>query len=138
MAYISQEEKQAIAPAVKALLKEYNLKGSLSIRNHSELVLTVTAGSIDFMEDANRMNAELAARRGDQKVHLVTGHIQVNPYWIETNHSGRAAEFLTRVVAALRGENWYDKSDIQSDYFHVKHYVGVNIGKWNKPYQLTA
>jgi hypothetical protein len=31
----------------------------------------------------------------------------------------------------------FDKSDIQSDYFHVGWYVSVNIGKWNKPYEVV-
>ena len=36
MAYISQQEKKEIAPVVKGILKEYGLKGTLSIDNHSE------------------------------------------------------------------------------------------------------
>ena len=34
--------------------------------------------------------------------------------------------------------NWFDNSDIMTDYFHVKHYVSINVGQWNKPYILKA
>ena len=37
MAYISQQEKKEIAPVVKGILKEYGLKGTLSIDNHGAI-----------------------------------------------------------------------------------------------------
>jgi hypothetical protein len=137
MAYISQEEKQAIAPVIKALLKQYGLKGSLSVSNHSTIVLTLTAGAIDFFANANRKNKEYALLR-NERPREVEGHMDVNVYWYEIHFDGVAAEFLGKAIQALRGEGWYDKSDIQSDYFNVKHYVDIRIGKWNKPYILQA
>lgn len=137
MAYITQTEKQAIAPAVKALLKQYGLKGSLSIHNHSTLVLTLTAGAIDFFESANRRNREYAMHRNEFP-REVKDHMDVNVYWFDIHFDGVAVEFLGKAIQALRGEGWYDRSEIQSDYFNVKHYVEIKIGKWNKPYQLTA
>jgi len=35
MAWMNQERKAALAPAIKAALKKYGLKGSLSVNNHS-------------------------------------------------------------------------------------------------------
>lgn len=137
MAYISQDEKAKIAPAVKSLLKQYGLKGTLSIRNHSTLCLTISSGSIDFFASANRMNKELADLRGDV-YREVKDEIQVNPYYIDSHFDGVAAQVLTKLLSALRGEGWYNNSDIQTDYFDVKHYCDINIGKWNKPYQLTV
>jgi hypothetical protein len=32
----------------------------------------------------------------------------------------------------------HDRSDIQSDYFDVGWYVDVNIGSWNRPYEVEA
>ena len=135
MTYISQDEKAKIAPVVKSLLKQYGLKGTLSIRNHSTLCLTITAGNIDFFASANRMNKELAARRGDD-YREVKDSLQVNPYYIDSHFDGAAAQVLTKLLESLRGEGWYNNSDIQSDYFDVKHYVSIDIGKWNKAYQL--
>ena len=137
MAYISQTEKQAIAPAVKALLKQYGLKGSLSINHHSTLVLTLTAGAIDFFASANRKNKEFAEQRGEI-VREVKDYMNVNVHWVDSHFDGAAAEFLGKAIQALRGEGWYDNTDLQSDYFDTKHYVDIRIGKWNKPYILQA
>ena len=123
MAYMSQEKKAKIAPAVKAILKKYNVKASLAVRNHMTLVLNVKQGSIDFINDFG--NSEDAAKFG----------IQVNPYWYHEHFTGESKEFLTEVITAMNDGN-HDRSDIQTDYFDVGWYVDVNIGQWNKPYAL--
>ena len=137
MAYISQEEKQAIAPAVKNLLKLFGCKGTLSIHHHSTIHLTLTSGIIDFIGSANRRNKERAIARGEP-VREIKDTMDVNVYWIDEHFDGAAAEFLNQAVAILKGEGWFDHSDIQSDYFHKKHYVSISVGKWNKPYILQA
>ena len=123
MAYMSQEKKAKIAPAVKAILKKYNVKASLAVRNHSTLVLNVKQGPIDFINDFG--NSEDAKKFG----------IQVNPYWYHEHFVGESREFLTEVITAMNDGN-HDRSDIQTDYFDVGWYVDVNIGQWNKPYAL--
>jgi hypothetical protein len=123
MAYMSQEKKAKIAPAVKAILKKYNVKASLAVRNHSTLVLNVKQGPIDFINDFG--NSEDAKKFG----------IQVNPYWYHEHFVGKSKEFLTEVITAMNDGN-HDRSDIQTDYFDVGWYVDVNIGQWNKPYAL--
>jgi hypothetical protein len=123
MAYMSQEKKAKIAPAVKAILKKYNVKASLAVRNHSTLVLNVKQGSIDFINDFG--NSEDAKKFG----------IQVNPYWYHEHFTGESKKFLTEVITAMNDGN-HDRSDIQTDYFDVGWYVDVNIGQWNKPYAL--
>ena len=123
MAYMSQEKKAKIAPAVKAILKKYNVKASLAVRNHMTLVLNVKQGPIDFINDFG--NSEDAAKFG----------IQVNPYWYHEHFTGESKKFLTEVITAMNDGN-HDRSDIQTDYFDVGWYVDVNIGQWNKPYAL--
>jgi hypothetical protein len=113
--------KAKIAPKVKAILKKYKVKGSLSVRNHSSLVLTVKEGALDMYKDYGK--TEDAEKFG----------IQVNPYHFKDHFEGRTRAFLAEVIPALNDGNW-DKSDSQSDYFNVGWYVSVNIGKWNKPY----
>ena len=51
MAYMNQTKKQTIAAKVKPILAKYGMKGSLSVRNHSTIVLKLTAGPIDFIGD---------------------------------------------------------------------------------------
>ena len=115
MAYISQERKAQIAPVVKAICKKYGIKATLSVRNHSSLVLTVKQGNIDFGGN----------------------HVQVNPYWYHEHYTGQSLAFLSEVIPALKGADWYDRSDISTDYFDTAYYYDVNIGSWDKPYKLT-
>jgi hypothetical protein len=119
MAYVSQKDKAELAPAIKKVLSKYGMKGSISIRHHSTLVVTLQSGSIDFGEYTH----------GD-------GYIQVNVYHIERHYKGKAQKFLTELLAAMKGPGWFDKSDSMTDYFHVKHYCDINVGKYNKPYFL--
>lgn len=137
MAYVDQAMKAARAPRIRELLKQYGLKGTLSVKNHMELRLTVTAGSIDFFGVHNRKAEQNAAAR-NERVNYAKDHMQVNTYWIDSWFDGRAAEFLNAAVAELKGADYYDHSDIQTDYFNTSHYVGISIGKWNAPYTLTA
>jgi len=40
------------------------------------------------------------------------------------------------LIKAMKGTDWFDESDSQTDYFHIAYYLNVNVGKWNKPYIL--
>ena len=119
MAYVSQADKAKLAPEIKKVLSKYGMKGSISIRHHSTLVVTLQSGAIDFGEYTH----------GD-------GYIQVNVYHIERHYKGQAQKFLTELLAAMKGPDWFDKSDSMTDYFHLKHYCDINVGRWNKPYFL--
>jgi hypothetical protein len=76
-------------------------------------VATIVSGSIDF---GNR-------------------HQQVNHYWLDENFDGKALEALKAIRAGLMTDH-YDRSDAQSDYFDCSHYISINIGRWNKAYEL--
>jgi hypothetical protein len=131
MAYMNQDKKAAIAPNVKAILKKYNVKGSLAVRNHSTLVLTVKSGSIDFINNFNKV----ASARYPDRFNPAKDSLDVNPYWYKEHFDGKALAFLSELFPVMNKGN-HDNSDIQSDYFDVGWYVDVNIGKWNKPYVL--
>jgi hypothetical protein len=32
---------------------------------------------------------------------------------------------------------WYDNSDSMIDYFDIAYYVDINVGNWNKEYQVV-
>ena len=118
MAYVSQADKKALAPAIKAVLNKYGMKGSIRIRNHSTLVVTVKSGAIDFSE----------YMRGD-------AYIDVNPYWIDQHYSGIARDFLNELLDAMKGPNYFNNDDAMTDYFSRSHYTDITIGSaWNKPY----
>jgi len=141
MAYMSQEKKAKIAPKVKAILAKYKVKGSLSVRNHSSLVLNLKSGSIDLIE--NYIDTDSKTFHGNKMSQDQIDYIRskksmdVNPYWFKEHFSGKSLDFLKEIFVAMNDGNW-DKSDIQSDYFNVGWYVDVNVGKWDKPYTVEA
>ena len=114
MAYINQEEKKQIAPVVKAILKEYGQKGTLSIRHHSELVLKLkdVAGMFKF-------NDEFEEKWGKN----------INEYWFHEHYEDQpvVVEMLNKLFTALKGENYFNHDDAMTDYFHRKHYVDIDI-----------
>ena len=120
MAFVSQEMKKELAPAIKKVLAKYGIKGSLAVRHHSTLVLNIKSGAIDFEKASTSDNF----------------NYQVNTYWAHEHYTGKAKNFLMEVIAAMNNGNW-DKSDVQTDYFNVGWYIDINLGAWDKPYILT-
>jgi hypothetical protein len=141
MAYFNQERKSDRAPAIKAILKKYNVKGSLAVRNHSTFVLNIKSGSIDFIENfiQTDTNVKHGRKMSQEQIEYIRKNrsLDVNPYWFQEHYSDVAKEFLTEVFAAMNAGN-HNNSDIQSDYFDVGWYVDVNIGSWNKPYEVAG
>ena len=134
MAYMDQDRKSKISPLVKRVLAKYGVKGTLSVRNHSTLALTITSGRINFCQ--NWADTYPTNYRDNPTAHQVSGvpdHIDVNVYHIDTHFSGRARQCLKEILAAMNQGNW-NRSDIQSDYWDVGWWVSIQIGKWNKPY----
>jgi hypothetical protein len=135
MAYVSQEHKAEIAPVVKAILKKYGIKGSLAVSHHSTLVLNIKSGAIDFISN---YNSTVAAQPGGFRLGSpAKDALDVNVYHIDSHFTGKARKALEELAQALRGPRYFDHSDSQTDYFHVSHYIDINVGRWNKPYQLV-
>ena len=114
MAYINQEGKAKISAALKPVLAKYGMKGSLSVRNHCTIALTLKSGPIDFQGKG------------------------VNVYWIDQHHEGVARDFLNEALEAMRSADWFDKSDSSTDYFHTAYYIDISVGRYDKPYKVAA
>ena len=112
MAYVSQEKKAQLAPAIRAVLNKYNMKATISVRHHSSLVVTIKSGAIDFG----------------------TNECNVNEYWIDQHYTGVARDFLTELLTAMQGPDWFCEDDSMTDYFHRSHYTDISIGRWDQPY----
>ena len=139
MAYMNQQKKAKIVAAVKPILKKYGLKGSFAVNNHSTIVLNLKSGSIDFIENYIKTDAEKAKHFSEDQVAYIRkqGALAVNPYWFKDHFTGKAKSALTEIYTAMKAAgDWYDRSDAQVDYFDTAYYVDVNIGKWNKPYSV--
>lgn len=136
MAYVSQDLKKSLAPAIKKVCKKYGVSATLAVRNNSTLCLNIKSGKIDFIGNSNRVCS------GDfYQVHRgfkpnTSGYDDVNVYHYRSHYDGAALKFLSEVIPLLNKGN-HDNSDAMVDYFDVGWYVRVNIGQWNKPYQLV-
>lgn len=131
MAFISQQDKKTLAPAIKAVFKKYGLKGTIGIKNNMTLCANVSAGRLDLIG--------AAAQVGNFRS---SGYYQGNAYGA-TNEKYKDINidifnFYEDLKKAMRGALWFDKSDIMTDYFHTAYFMDINIGRWNKPYKLLA
>ena len=122
MAYVSQEDKKELAPAIKAVLKKYNMKASIGVQNHSTLAVKIKSGVINFEDHFTH---------GD-------GYIQVNEYHIDRHYDCVQREFLTELEDAMKGPKYFNNDDAMSDYFHRSHYTDIEIGQYNRAYVCTA
>lgn len=137
MAYMNQERKAIINKALKPVLAKYGVKGSLRVRSHMAIVLTLKSGPIDFIANSNRVcgSDHYQVSRGFRP--NTSGYDQVNPYWFQDHYDGEAKAFLAEALTALKTAGWYDRSDAQTDYFDTAYYYDINIGTWDKPYVVS-
>jgi hypothetical protein len=130
MAYMDQQRKAQLAPAIKAALNKYKVKATIGVRNHMSLVVNIRSGQLDFIGNYN-------AVMQDKQAQQVKDCLTINPYWYREHFTGDAVAFFNELFAAMNAGN-HDRSDIMTDYFDVGWYVDVNIGNWQKPYQLET
>lgn len=121
MAFMNQDRKKELAPAIKAVLKKYGIKGTVAVQHHSTLVVNIKEGDLDLLSiyDEDRTYA------------------QVNPYWVVENTEDDypvISTFYAELIAAMKGPDWFDKSDSMTDYFHVAWYLNINVGDFQRPY----
>lgn len=104
MAYVSQEDKARLAPGIKKVLKKYDVSGTLRVHNHSTLIVTLRKGVLDLHPDT-----------------------EPNIYWIDNSYDGVIIDFYKELIDALKGDQYFDKSDVMSDYFHCSHYYRIIV-----------
>ena len=119
MAYVSQEKKKALAPVIKAVLKKYKVKASIAVRHHSTLVVNIKEGAVPFKP---------------------SDHYQVNEYHYENHYADNPTlvSFLSELLSAMKGPEYYNNDDAMTDYFDRSHYTDINFGKWDQPYKVVS
>ena len=119
MAYFTQEMKKELAPGIKKVLNKYGMKATLGVRHHSTLVCRIKKGKLDLAKDS-----------ADG-----TLHYQVNHYWTDRHYTGKSKQFFRELIAAMKGDKWYDRSDSMTDYFDTAYYLDVQTGDYSVPYE---
>jgi len=135
---MNQEKKKEIKAAIDATLNVLGLKGklkyTLSVDNHSSLIMKIKSSPIDFIGNYNALAEEKNKFITDHMKNMIAdGNININPYWAHEHFTGEPRTVIVAILKAVNVLNW-DKSDIQSDYFNVGYHISVNIGMWDKPY----
>ena len=114
---VEPETKKELAPEIKKVLTEYGVKGTIKVNNHSTLVVTLRKVPTGLFTPK-----EIA--------------VGVNVYHIERFFEGTAKKFLTELLAAMKGEKWYDNTDAMIDYFDTAWYNDIKIGEYGKPVEV--
>jgi len=128
MAYIKTEEVSAIRNELKKRFGHTGLKFGVKNRHHTSVSVTIKAGPIDFSDI--------------YKDHYGSGdhYAQINPYHL--SNYGKHQPLFEEIIKVIKtapalaegGREWFDKSDIQSDYFHTAFYIDLDVGTFDKPY----
>jgi hypothetical protein len=129
MAFMSQETKTKIAAELKKVMPK-GWKYSLAVRDHSTIILTIASAPIDLM----------AIVRGNREHGARDNYAQLNQFYLSTEFAGneQMCELFAKIYATLKGPEFFDHSDSQTDYFNCSHYININLGRWNKPFQVIG
>jgi hypothetical protein len=117
MAYITTQEVKNIRNLLKDNFPEF--KFSISGGNSSSLKVAIMSGQEDFSSVLGQWTS-----------------VDVNQYRLRTY--GKYEKLFGRMFEVMKSQNWYDESDITTDYFHTAYYLSLSIGKWDKPYVQVA
>ena len=139
MAYMDQNKKVKIATALKAVMPK-GWKYSLMVDNHSTLRLTIASAPVDLIAEAQKVVKskllpwQIAQGYADK---AKPTEMSVNHYHLDGAFEGELLATFEKIKGVLNLDN-HDRSDIQTDHFDVGHYVSISLGRWNKPFVVTA
>ena len=124
MAYINQEMKQVIAASLKPVLAKYKVKATLSVQNNLNIKLTLRAGALNIKNDWIVFNREFKGVLTE-----VTEPFFADAFFHEC-FKGDTLDFLTTAAQAMKSADWYDESDVQTDYFNTAYYWDIDLEKY--------
>ena len=132
MAYITASETKSIRNALK---DEFGKTLKFSVRNshHSSVNINLLESSVYNLES----NPDYDCNEGNGY-----GFGQVSPWMTPKDQVENLLKKIDLIAknapAKDGGKEWYDNSDMMTDYFNTAYYVFTNIGKWNKPFKFTG
>ena len=135
MAYISTPEVAAIRKQLKEQMPEY--KFSVVRDHHSSVTISMMKGpAFAEFEYFDRYAGEYKkGTLGDNN-----GYDQINTYHTGDFYGKENAAIFDKIVKIAKtagDKKWYDDSDAMTDYFATAYYVHLNVGKFEKPYEVV-
>ncbi len=140
MAYISQETKKELTPAIKAVLKKHGMKGTVSTRYCSELNVNITSGVLDLLGYWNKYKNR---SRKLQNLPIINdedfsiSHPIVPPS-CEEYYDNKIENFISELLSAMKTSEWSDKTNPYDDYVDISYCVSIKVGRYDKPYLLAS
>jgi len=132
MAYITASETKSIRNALKAKFGK-TLKFSVRNSHHSSVNINLLESSVYNLEP----NPDYDCNEGNG-----FGFGQVSPWMTPKDQVENLLKKIDLIAknapAKDGGKEWYDNSDMMTDYFNTAYYVFTDIGKWNKPFKFTG
>jgi len=132
MAYITASETKSIRNALKAKFGK-TLKFSVRNSHHSSVNINLLESSVYNLES----NPDYDCNEGNG-----FGFGQVSPWMTPKDQVENLLKKIDLIAknapAKDGGKEWYDNSDMMTDYFNTAYYVFTDIGKWNKPFKFTG
>lgn len=139
MAYIDQDTKKKINLALKSVIPK-SWKWTLSVNHHSTLVLTISSAPIDLIADfvQRHVSKPTYGEGGYRPYDTKPTSVNVNHYWLDEQFASPSLTAMFKKILATiqKAGDWYDKSDTQIDYFNTAFYIDLNIGRWDRPFQV--
>ncbi len=136
MAYIDTKDVKAIREALKAEFGK-DFKFSVTREHYSSVRISIMSGVENFydgsMDSTDKYNG---------RVSEFDGYEQINHY--HTHFYGKHEALFTKISEIAHtapglagGQKYFCEDDAMTDYFSRAYYVSINVGKWDKPYEIN-
>jgi len=125
MAYISANDVKAIRASLKKAFGK-TIKFSVTKEHYTKVNVCIMASSIPEVTEYVMASGE--------------DNIRINHNWYKDHFKEMPVllEMMNKIMQSIfhaeGGLEYYDNTDIQTDYFDTAFYIHVGIGKWDKPY----
>ena len=136
MAYIDTKDVKAIREALKAEFGK-DFKFSVTREHFSSVRISVMSGVENFYDGSMNTTDKYNGR-----VHEFDGYEQINHY--HTHFYGKHEALFTKISEIAHtapglagGKKYFCEDDAMTDYFSRAYYVSINVGKWDKPYEIN-
>ena len=137
MAYISTDDVKHIRNTLKKELPQFKFS---VVRDHTSSVTIALMKGPAFKDyeyfDRYTHETKIGTLNED--------HHQINQYHLESFYGKENAKILDKIhsialtaPAKNGGKVWYNNSDAMIDYFDTAYYVHIEVGKWNKQYEVV-
>ena len=136
MAYIETTDVKAIREALKAEFGK-DFKFSVTREHYSSVRISIMSGVENFYDGSMNTTDKYNGR-----VHEFDGYEQINHY--HTHFYGKHEALFTKISEIAHtapglagGKKYFCEDDAMTDYFSRAYYVSINVGKWDKPYEIN-